>query len=105
MTKKKTEPATQPLPEIEEELKKLLLTVLKEANAPGVALDARTDALKTGSDTYAKLMKLPPSGDERKGGFNVFKAASGGTGGSGGGPDSGGFAVGVLGATRSDTGR
>jgi hypothetical protein len=86
MTKAKKEQPTPANTEIERELEKLTLSVLRAANTPGVPLEEQIAALKTGTDAYAKLRKLPPSGDERKGGFDEFRkqAAGGGAGGGAG---------------------
>ena len=82
MTKRKeTQPANS---EVEREMEKLLLGVLRDANAADKPLDIRLEALNIAGKVYATLRKLPPSGDERKGGFNVLReqANGGGAGGS-----------------------
>jgi hypothetical protein len=85
MTKPKKETPTPANLEVEKELEKLLLDVLKSANGD-LPLDAKIEAMNSATKTYATLRKLPPSGDERKGGFDEFRkqAAGGGAGGSAG---------------------
>jgi hypothetical protein len=85
MTKPKKETPTPANLEVEKELEKLLLDVLKSANGD-LPLDAKIEAMNSATKTYATLRKLPPSGDERKGGFDAFRkqAAGGGAGGSAG---------------------
>jgi hypothetical protein len=87
MTKKK-EQTTPANTQVEAELERLLLDVLKQANGD-LPLDAKIEAMNSATKTYATLRKLPPSGDERKGGFDAFRkqAAGGGTGGNAGPSD------------------